>query len=104
MEACHADCELLNPAENGHKLMNSLTNKVAIITGASSGIGRASALLLAKMGASVVVGARREMALTQLVSEIKQLVIQVKPWDFFLAFCQIEFSAEEQNAHAVIFK
>lgn len=37
-------------------------------------------------------------------SKRKILVIQVKPWDFFLAFCQIEFSAEEQNAHAVIFK
>ena len=38
------------------------------------------------------------------VSYIKFLVIRVKPWDFFLAFCQIEFSAEEQNAHAVIFE
>ena len=32
------------------------------------------------------------------------LVIRVIPWDFFLAFCQIEFSAEEQNAHAVVFE
>ena len=52
--------------------MNSLINKVAIITGASSGIGRASALLLASKGASVVVGARRELELQQLVQEIEQ--------------------------------
>jgi len=52
--------------------MNSLINKVAIITGASSGIGRASALLFAKMGAVVVVGARRETELKQLVNEIEQ--------------------------------
>lgn len=52
--------------------MNSLINKVAIITGASSGIGRASALLFAKMGAAVVVGARRETELKQLVLEIEQ--------------------------------
>ncbi len=36
--------------------------------------------------------------------QLKNMVIRVKPWDFFLAFCQIEFSAEEQNAHAVIFE
>ena len=34
----------------------------------------------------------------------KKEVIRVIPWDFFLAFCQIEFSAEEQNAHAVVFE
>ena len=37
--------------------MSLLSNKVAIITGASSGIGRASAILFAREGASVVVGA-----------------------------------------------
>lgn len=52
--------------------MNSLFNKVAIITGASSGIGRASALTFAKEGAAVVVGARREAELKQLVQEIEQ--------------------------------
>lgn len=55
----------------GTNQMNSLTNKVAIVTGASSGIGRATALLFARMGASVVVGARRRDELNQLVDEIQ---------------------------------
>lgn len=53
--------------------MNVLANKVAIVTGASSGIGRATALLFAKAGAAVVVGARREAELKKLVEEIKEL-------------------------------
>ena len=47
-----------------------LDNKVALITGASSGIGRATALRFAAEGAKVVVGARRAAELDQLVTEI----------------------------------
>jgi NAD(P)-dependent dehydrogenase (short-subunit alcohol dehydrogenase family) len=39
--------------------MNLMTDKVAIVTGASSGIGRAAAIALGKAGAKVVVVARR---------------------------------------------
>ena len=50
--------------------MNRLLNKVAIVAGASSGIGRETAKLFAAEGASVVVGARRQAELDALVAEI----------------------------------
>jgi len=50
--------------------MKSLQDKVAIITGASSGIGYATAKLFAKEGAKLVVGARRQRELDQLVEEV----------------------------------
>jgi NADP-dependent 3-hydroxy acid dehydrogenase YdfG len=46
------------------------TYKVVAITGASSGIGKATAQLLARRGYAVVLGARREEALAALTSEI----------------------------------
>jgi len=50
--------------------MFALTGKVAIVTGASSGIGRATARLFADQGARVVVAARRQAELDSLVAEI----------------------------------
>jgi NADP-dependent 3-hydroxy acid dehydrogenase YdfG len=49
-----------------------IKDKVVIITGASSGIGEATAKLLASKGAKVVLGARREDKLKQIVDEIEK--------------------------------
>lgn len=51
--------------------MDALVNKVAIVTGASSGIGRATALLFALEGANVVVTGRRQAELDGLVKQIE---------------------------------
>ncbi len=52
--------------------MNLLDGKVAIITGASSGIGKAAATLFAANGAAVVLVARRQDPLDQLVRAIEK--------------------------------
>jgi NAD(P)-dependent dehydrogenase (short-subunit alcohol dehydrogenase family) len=49
-----------------------LEGKAIIITGASSGIGAAAALLFAAEGANVVLGARRSAELEALVKEINR--------------------------------
>jgi NAD(P)-dependent dehydrogenase (short-subunit alcohol dehydrogenase family) len=51
--------------------MASLKNKVAIITGATAGLGRATALLFAREGAGVVLNGRRAAELEALVGEIR---------------------------------
>src|SRR5438552_13095493 len=48
----------------------SLEGKVALITGASSGLGRAFAIHLARVGAKVFLVARREELLHAVVEEI----------------------------------
>jgi NAD(P)-dependent dehydrogenase (short-subunit alcohol dehydrogenase family) len=50
-----------------------MKNKTALVTGASSGIGRATALAFAKRGANVAVAARREDELAGLQREIETL-------------------------------
>ncbi len=76
--------------------MAKLEGKVAVVTGASSGIGEATAEALAAEGASVVVAARREDRLADLSKRIEQNGGKV-----LAAACDV---ADEGQAHALIRK
>ena len=61
----------------------SISGQVAVIVGASSGIGRAAAVLFAREGAKVVAAARREDRLQSLKEELgkEQCAITIKRTD-----------------------
>ena len=56
--------------------MTNINGKVALVTGASSGIGAATALKLAEAGAKVGIAARRTEKLEDLKSEITQRAVK----------------------------
>jgi NADP-dependent 3-hydroxy acid dehydrogenase YdfG len=75
-------------------MAGSLDGKVAVVTGASSGIGEATARALSAEGAAVVAGARRKERLDDLVGEVtrdggKAIAVE----------CDV---TDERQAHALI--
>src|SRR5437660_12910766 len=50
--------------------MSNITDKVVVITGASSGIGKSTATVLPPQGAKVALGARRSNRIDAVVQEI----------------------------------
>ena len=58
--------------ESKGNTMNTFANKVALVTGGTSGIGSATALAFAREGAKVVVSGRREREGNEVVSLIKK--------------------------------
>ena len=60
--------------------MNSLRGRVALVTGASSGIGRAIAVAIASHGASVFLLSRRESSLELVASSIRELPERPRAW------------------------
>src|SRR5512135_609240 len=63
----------MNSAQKEHAMSQTklLENKVAIVTGAGRGIGRATALALAEAGADVVVAARSTRAIEAVAVEVR---------------------------------
>lgn len=62
---------MINYDKLGENIMAKLEGKVAIVTGATSGMGRASAKLFAQEGAKVVVTGRNEERAKEVVDDIK---------------------------------
>jgi len=58
--------------------MENIKDKVVVITGASSGMGAATALKLGSMGAKLVLGARRTDQLAKLAKEIGENAVYKK--------------------------
>lgn len=55
-----------------------LKKKVALITGGGTGVGKATALLFAKEGASVVISGRREEVLKEVLVEAEQMDLKIE--------------------------
>lgn len=74
--------------------MTDLKGKVAVVTGASSGLGKDAAIAYAKAGADVVLLARRLDRLEQVAEEIKKLGRDVLP-------LKVDVSDEENVKDAI---
>jgi gluconate 5-dehydrogenase len=72
--------------------MFSLKGKVAVVTGASSGLGVVFAQALAEMGANVELAARRIEKLNDVAGQLKQLNIKARPFQ-----CDISRQDEVQR-------
>jgi NAD(P)-dependent dehydrogenase (short-subunit alcohol dehydrogenase family) len=78
--------------------MSDMKDKVALITGASSGIGRATAEAFAARGARVVLAARREDELAALANEIKD---QGGSASFVVTDVSVAQDVERMVAHTI---
>ncbi len=74
--------------------MDGIKDKVIVITGASSGIGKATAAMLAEKGAKVVVGARRKENLEALVEKLTS--------DGYTASCQVTDVAKRGDVENLV--
>lgn len=81
--------------------MDELSGQIAVVTGAARGIGEAIAKKLASMGATVVLTARDESRLNQVVSEIKSggARADIAAFDLRDETAIAEFASSHQQRH-----
>ena len=79
-------------------MKNRLAGKTALITGGNSGIGRATALAMAREGASLALVGRNEQRLQQVVQEVRALGAQAEG---FVADTSVPGQIEEAVALAI---
>ena len=77
----------------------NLKGKVVLITGASSGIGKASALQFAKQGANIVLVGRNKEKLNQVAQEIKNLQVSV-----FVSQCDVADKNQVETMSKQVFE
>ena len=91
--------KLLNPKAEiiilVHRKNSEMKDKVVVITGASSGIGKALAFEFSKRGAKCVIGARNHEKLVEIAEEIKLSGAEV-------AFAQTDVSIEADCKNLIL--
>ena len=80
--------------EEGEEDTVSWAGKVAVVTGASSGIGRETAMELLQAGVKVVAVARRRDRLEQLQADVLESHHGINPVDFLPIVCDVTKEAE----------
>src|SRR2546427_11225451 len=75
--------------------MLKFQNKVVVVTGSGTGIGKAIAMRFAENGANIVILGRRKEPLEEKAKELEQIIAKVKSDEFVKIFAGVDVSEEE---------